>query len=128
MKRKTSTSQEVVNEFVLKEWGHFPSSESQRLARWASSANYQFRSTENSTLNIVNPVTKKSAAVVREIKNGNMKYYIVIEQNGKKDKLCFQKEFEAFLLRSVPLIDKLTGDNPEILNIKIAYLEDEKSH
>lgn len=113
----------AVNEFVLENWSGFPRREVAVLAKWATSAQYQFRSDKEHNLLITNPANGKTAMVLREKKKGKVKYYIRIQQKQRLNKIGFTMELESFLLRSIPFSERIFPD--QFANIKIKALENE---
>lgn len=110
----------VVNEFVLHNFVGIPSREADRLARWASAANYQFR-TEAEYLILENPANQKRGIIERIPSPAGVKYYIKVMERGKLRKKSFTMEYQAYLMANVPLIDQIFPDNYK--NIKIKCLE-----
>lgn len=118
----SKTTSIAVNEFVLLNWENYTPDEARKLAKWAASENYQFRSIENQLI-LENPTNNKHGVVIREKKpTGEVKYYLKVEERGKLRKKSFTMEFEAFLMRWIPLIDKLLPI--DFQNTKIKALED----
>lgn len=114
----------VVNMFVLKNWAKIPPREGMRLAKWATSANYSFRSGSKGDLLLENPVNGKSAVVEREVdKDGKPRYYFKIIQRGRPRKKCFNYELESFILLS--MFPRQRVFPTDVVNIKIRDLEEE---
>lgn len=113
----------VVNMFVLKNWAKIPPREGIRLAKWATAANYSFRSTKEGDLILENPNNGRNVVVEREIKDGKTKFYFKIIQKGKPQKKCFDYELEAFQVMDLFPNQRVFGNGDE-MNIKIRELEE----
>ena len=113
----------VVNLFVLRNWAKIPPKEGIRLAKWATAANYSFRSNEQGDLILENRDNGRNVTVEREIRNGKTKFYFRIVQHGKARKKCFNYELEAFQLLDIFPNQRVFGDGDE-MNIKIRELEE----
>lgn len=113
----------IVNLFVLKNWAKIPSKEGIRLAKWATAANYSFRSNEQGDLILENPDNGRNVTIEREVKNGKTKFYFRLVRQGKSKKKCFNYELEAFQLLDIFPNQRAFGESEE-MNIKIRELEE----
>ena len=113
----------VVNLFVLKNWAKIPPREGIRLAKWATAANYSFRTNEQGELVLENPNNGHNVTVEREVQDGKVKFYFRIIRRGKPQKKCFNYELEAFQLLDIFPNQRVFGESEE-MNIKIRELEE----